>query len=91
MTFTKTIARKYAEAARRQALVLENPGMQNFHESIFDETDRELERERRECVAIWNAFCAEETARIERTGDANAYIKPRTYAAILPGVFVETV
>lgn len=85
MSFTKNIDRKYAEAARARARILsgvEGPlgGCAPRHEA-----------EHRECVAIWNQFCAEETARIERTGDANAYIKPRTYAAILPGVFVETI
>lgn len=77
MSFTKNIARKYAEAARARARILsgvEGPlgGCAPRHEA-----------EHRECVAIWNQFCAEETARMNAP-------KPRTYAAILPGVFVES-
>lgn len=73
MTFTKTIARKHAEAARRRAREIE----------ATDEVFLANRTEHTECVAIWNAFCVEETARLGAP-------KPRTYAAILPGVFVKT-
>lgn len=84
MTFTKNIARKYAEAARRRAREIECPdcSCSRGGSAMFCEHN-ETEPERRECVAIWNAFCAEEQARMNAP-------KPRTYAAILPGVFVET-
>ena len=76
MTFTKNIERKYAEAARRRALDIEE---------CQDTTGfADCEPERRECVAIWNAFCLEDAARLNAP-------KPTKFAQILPGVFVEAV
>ena len=79
MTFTKNIARKHAEAARRNALDIEK--------ALAQETESfrvlPLEAERRECVAIWNAFCAEETERLAKKDARN-----RSFGEILPGVWV---
>ena len=86
MTFTANIARKHAEAARRRAREIEchDCSCSRGGSAIFCEHN-EIEPERRECVAIWNAFCAEEQARI--AWRAKRVINT---AEILPGCWVPT-
>jgi hypothetical protein len=59
--------RKQAEQCRREALSIE----------AQPSTTAEQEALRAHLVSVWNTFCSEESARIDRTGDAYAYIRPR--------------
>lgn len=77
MTFTANIARKHAESARRRAQEIWGKSETSF----MSAANAEL----RECVAIWNAFCAEEQARLDRR--AKRVINT---AEILPGCWVPT-
>lgn len=62
MTFTANIARKHAEAARAHAIALASEMRLGLTASIHLCPVREV----CESVALWNAFCAQETARLER-------------------------
>lgn len=68
---SNSISRPEAESAKRRAQQIGR-----LHGSpVYSPA---LESERRACVALWNEFCAAETARLAA---------PR-FAQVLPGVYV---